>query len=64
MLETSFIITKHARKKKKRKKKVSTYPHVKPAGVRDVVVDVAVVTQTDDAEANQSTHIQGEYRDE
>lgn len=49
---------------KKNKKKVSTYPHVKPAGVRDVVVDVAVVTQPDDAETNQSTHIQRKYRDE
>lgn len=61
VLETSFIITKHAKTKKQ---KVSTYPHVKPAGVRDVVVDVAVVTHPDDAETNQSTHIQRKYRDE
>ena len=42
----------------------STYPHVKSTRVWDVVVYVAVVTQTDDAEPDQGTHVQGKDGDQ
>ena len=42
----------------------SMYPHIKSTGVWDVVVNVAVVSQTDDTEPDQGTHIQGEDWDE
>lgn len=40
------------------------HPHVQPTGVWDVVVDVAVVAQADDAEAHQGAHVEREDGDE
>lgn len=40
------------------------HPDVQPTGVRDVVVDVTVITQADDTEAHQGAHVQGEDGDE
>lgn len=41
-----------------------SYPHIESTGVWDVVVNVTVVTQTDDAETYQGTHIEGKDWDE
>lgn len=40
------------------------YPHIKPTGVRYVVVNVAVVSDANDGESDQSTHVERKDRDE
>lgn len=40
------------------------HPDVQPTGVWDVVVDVAVIAQADDAEAHQGAHVEREDGDE
>lgn len=41
-----------------------TYPQLRPAPVRDDVVDVPVVAQAQGGTAHQGAHVQGEDRDE
>lgn len=45
-------------------KQGQTYAHVQSAGVWDVVVDVAVISQADDGETHQGAHVQGQDGDE
>lgn len=44
--------------------KDSTHPYIHSTGVWDVVMDVTVITQTDNGETDQGTHVEGKDRNE